>query len=103
PRKGPFRQFGGGCEIRTHGRRKTSAVFKTAGLNHSPKPPGNRQDGGIGKALPCRQSPDDSTGAAAGPGDTNWLLLQLSTPSFSLMCCHFHQTRSSFPCKPTSG
>ena len=34
--------FGGGCEIRTHGRITPSAVFKTAGLNHSPKPPDGR-------------------------------------------------------------
>ena len=30
---------GGDCEIRTHGRVAPSAVFKTAGLNHSPKSP----------------------------------------------------------------
>src|SRR3569832_293663 len=31
--------IGGDCEIRTHGRVAPSAVFKTAGLNHSPKSP----------------------------------------------------------------
>jgi hypothetical protein len=30
---------GGSCEIRTHGGLASSAVFKTAGLNHSPKLP----------------------------------------------------------------
>jgi hypothetical protein len=30
---------GGGCEIRTHGGLTSPAVFKTAGLNRSPKPP----------------------------------------------------------------
>jgi hypothetical protein len=33
------RCFGGSCEIRTHGGRKTSAVFKTAAFNRSAKLP----------------------------------------------------------------
>jgi hypothetical protein len=32
-------EFGGGGEIRTHGRRKPSLVFKTSALNHSATPP----------------------------------------------------------------
>jgi hypothetical protein len=36
---GAFSHIGGGCEIRTHGGLTSPAVFKTAGLNRSPKPP----------------------------------------------------------------
>lgn len=35
----PWRQEGGGCEIRTHGTVPRSVVFKTTALNHSANPP----------------------------------------------------------------
>ncbi len=34
-----FFEIGGGGEIRTHGTRKGSLVFKTSALNHSATPP----------------------------------------------------------------
>src|SRR6478609_3410955 len=59
---------GGSGEIRTHGGRKASAVFKTAGLNHSPTLP----KGGAARAAPSRGSIllSGLRGAVSGPAGT---------------------------------
>jgi hypothetical protein len=75
---------GGDGEIRTHGRRKPSAVFKTAALNRSATSPDGRD------AKPV--SPHASAGHRAGGGTAR------AASSFSHSSCIPSTTRSDWRC-----